>query len=60
MPTNDSEETVEALLAPGKGILATDETVGTISNRVEALGIKSTEESGALTGRYSLAHPDCF
>jgi fructose-bisphosphate aldolase class I len=45
MSTHRLEETVETLLAPGKGILAADETVGTISNRFEALGIKSTEES---------------
>jgi fructose-bisphosphate aldolase class I len=45
MSTNRLEETLQALLARGKGILAADETVGTISNRFEALGIKSTEES---------------
>src|SRR5262245_40263374 len=45
MSTNGLEETVQALLAPGKGILAADETVGTISKRFESLGIVSTEES---------------
>jgi fructose-bisphosphate aldolase class I len=43
MSTNRLEEAVEALLAPGKGILAADETVGTISKRFESLGIVSTE-----------------
>jgi fructose-bisphosphate aldolase class I len=39
------EETVQALIAPGKGILAADATVGTVSKRFESLGIVSTEES---------------
>ena len=45
MSSNRLEETVQALLAPGKGILAADETVGTIGRRFESLGIVSTEES---------------
>jgi fructose-bisphosphate aldolase class I len=39
------ESTVKALLAPGKGILAADESTGTIGKRFEALGIASTEEN---------------
>lgn len=39
------EETVHTLLSAGKGILAADETVGTLSRRFEALGIPSTTES---------------
>jgi fructose-bisphosphate aldolase class I len=39
------DETVRTLLAPGKGILAADETVHTISERFQAIGITSTEES---------------
>jgi fructose-bisphosphate aldolase class I len=39
------EETAQALLVPGKGILAADETVKTLSRRFDALGIPSTEES---------------
>jgi fructose-bisphosphate aldolase class I len=34
-----------ALVSPGKGILAADETVGTITRRFDALGIASTAES---------------
>src|SRR5262245_55638168 len=45
MSTDNLEATVQALLAPGKGILAADETVGTISKRFEAQGINSTEET---------------
>lgn len=44
--TQDSlEATAKALVAEGKGILAADETVGTITKRVESLKITSTEES---------------
>ena len=32
-------------MAPGKGILAADESFGTIGKRFEALGIESSEES---------------
>jgi fructose-bisphosphate aldolase class I len=39
------EETARALVADGKGILAADETVRTISRRFDALGISSTSES---------------
>jgi fructose-bisphosphate aldolase class I len=39
------EETAQALVAAGKGILAADETVSTISKRFDALGISSTAES---------------
>ena len=56
MSSNRLEETVEAFLAPGKGILAADETVGTISKRFESLGITFTEESRRITTNRSLAH----
>jgi fructose-bisphosphate aldolase, class I len=34
-----------AMVAPGKGILAADESSGTIKKRFEAIGVESTEES---------------
>jgi fructose-bisphosphate aldolase class I len=44
--SNESlEATAQALVADGKGILAADETVRTISKRFAALGIASTEAS---------------
>ena len=44
--TQDSlEATAKTLVAEGKGILAADETVGTITKRFESLKITSTEES---------------
>ncbi|GJL58877.1 MAG: putative fructose-bisphosphate aldolase class 1 [Nitrospirales bacterium] len=39
------EATAKALVAEGKGILAADETVGTITKRFESLKISSTEDS---------------
>ena len=42
---DDLAETVRALVAPGKGILAADESGGTIARRFAAVGIESTEEN---------------
>jgi fructose-bisphosphate aldolase class I len=39
------EETARALVAPGKGILAADESSGTIKKRFDSIGIESTEEN---------------
>jgi len=39
------ESTAKAMVADGKGILAADESVGTITKRFDSLKIKSTEES---------------
>ena len=33
----------EAMVAPGKGILAADESSGTIKKRFDAIGVESTE-----------------
>jgi len=38
------EETIKKLLAPGKGLLAADESTGTITKRFVALGLTSTPE----------------
>jgi fructose-bisphosphate aldolase class I len=39
------QKTAQELVAPGKGILAADESFGTIGKRFEAVGIESSEES---------------
>jgi fructose-bisphosphate aldolase class I len=39
------EKTARELVAPGKGILAADESFGTIGKRFEAVGIESSKES---------------
>ena len=38
-------ETARELVAPGKGILAADESSGTIEKRFDQIGVESTEES---------------
>ena len=38
-------ETARALVAPGKGILAADESDGTIKKRFDKIGVESTEEN---------------
>ncbi|HEX2740912.1 MAG TPA: class I fructose-bisphosphate aldolase [Rubrobacter sp.] len=45
MDVQKLEETAHELVAPGKGILAADESFGTIGKRFEAVGIESSEES---------------
>jgi fructose-bisphosphate aldolase class I len=37
--------TAEALVADGKGILAADESTGTIKKRLDSIGVESTEET---------------
>jgi fructose-bisphosphate aldolase, class I len=39
------EEVARALVAPGKGILAADESDGTIKKRFDSISVESTEES---------------
>ncbi|HEU5213446.1 MAG TPA: class I fructose-bisphosphate aldolase [Gaiellaceae bacterium] len=38
-------ETARALVAPGKGILAADESTGTIKKRFDSIGLESTEDN---------------
>src|ERR1043165_5099480 len=38
-------ETARAMVAPGKGILAADESSGTIKRRFDAIGVESTEQN---------------
>jgi fructose-bisphosphate aldolase, class I len=45
MNTNDLAQTAQALVAYGRGILAADETVRTVTRRLAALAIESTPES---------------
>ncbi|MBI2910945.1 MAG: fructose-bisphosphate aldolase class I, partial [Chloroflexi bacterium] len=40
----DLAEVARALVAPGKGILAADESSGTIKRRFDGIGVESTEE----------------
>ena len=42
---SDLAKTAQALVAPGKGILAADESDGTIKKRFDSIGVESTEEN---------------
>ncbi|WP_424630572.1 class I fructose-bisphosphate aldolase [Bradyrhizobium sp. SYSU BS000235] len=41
----DLNRVAEALVSPGKGILAADESSGTIKKRFDAIGVESTEDN---------------
>src|ERR1041385_7251057 len=45
MSSTELHETAAALVAEGKGILAADESTGTIQKRFDAIGVESTEEN---------------
>ena len=42
---NDLAQVARALVAPGKGILAADESTATIKRRFEAIGVENTEQN---------------
>ncbi len=46
MTTHDLDSTARALMAPGKGILAADESAGTIKKRFDGIKLAATEENG--------------
>ena len=41
----DLADIARELVAPGKGILAADESSGTIKRRFDAIGVESTEQN---------------
>jgi fructose-bisphosphate aldolase class I len=45
MSTEDLAATARAMVSPGKGILAADESSGTIEKRFKSIGVESTEEN---------------
>jgi fructose-bisphosphate aldolase class I len=45
MGAHDLRETAEAIVAAHKGILAADESTGTIKKRFDSIGVESTEEN---------------
>jgi fructose-bisphosphate aldolase, class I len=45
MSANELHETAVAIVADGKGILAADESDGTIKKRFDSIGVESTEEN---------------
>src|SRR4029453_16599605 len=55
---HDIEPTARALVADGKGILAADETVPTLTKRFDALGIPATEQSRCTYREMLFTAPD--
>ena len=53
------EATAAALVAPGKGILAADESNGTMTKRLEGVGIESSEEARRAYRANLFATPGC-
>ena len=43
----------EAMVAPGRGILAADESSGTITKRFDGIGVESTSENSSRLSRAS-------
>ena len=58
MNLQELEKTARALVAPGKGILAADESFGTIGKRFEAVGIESSEDSRRAYREMLFTTPD--
>jgi fructose-bisphosphate aldolase class I len=44
------EETARALVAPGKGVLAADESTPTMAKRLSSIGLESTESLRRVPG----------
>ena len=45
MAAHELHETAKAIVAENKGILAADESTGTIKKRFDSIGVESTEET---------------
>ncbi|MEE2811707.1 MAG: class I fructose-bisphosphate aldolase [Candidatus Thermoplasmatota archaeon] len=59
MDTALLEATAAALVAPGKGILAADESNGTMSKRLEGVGLESSAEARRAYRANLFATPGC-
>ena len=57
-PEDELSATIAAMIVPGKGILAADESVPTITKRFKALGIDCTDESRRAYRSLLIATPD--
>ncbi|HVM00728.1 MAG TPA: class I fructose-bisphosphate aldolase [Egibacteraceae bacterium] len=55
---HDLEATAAAMVAPGKGILAADESSGTMSKRLEAVGVPPTADTRRAWRELILTTPD--
>jgi fructose-bisphosphate aldolase class 1 len=52
---DELEQTARALVAPAKGILAADESSGTIKRRFDAIGVEARSRTAATTASCSSA-----
>ena len=59
MNTQTLTETARALVAPGKGLLAADESLGTIGKRFAALGIESNAQTRRAYREMLFTTPGC-
>jgi len=57
MNLNELNKIAQAMVAPGKGILAADESGPTIAKRFKAIGVESTEENRRAYRNLLLATP---
>src|ERR1700740_745763 len=58
MSHTDLHETAAALVAEGKGILAADESTGTIKKRFDSIGVESTEDTRRAYRQMLVTTPD--
>lgn len=58
MSIEDLENIAQEMVAPGKGIIAIDESTGTIRKRLEAVDVESTEEHRRAYREMLLTTPD--
>ncbi len=56
--TDTMHATAQALVAPGKGILAADESTGTIKKRFDSIGVDSTEDTRRAYRQMLFTTPD--
>src|SRR3954463_15421329 len=58
MNVQQLQSTAQALVADGKGILAADESTGTIKKRFDSIGVESTEEMRRAYRQMLFTTPD--
>ena len=59
MTVKDLESVAQAMVAPGKGILAADESTPTIKKRFDTIDTESTEENRRTYREMLFTTPDC-
>jgi len=57
---NELRRIAEALVLPGKGLLAADESTGTIAKRLSSIGVENTEDNRRKYRQTLLCAPDAL